>query len=298
MTTKLHDFINSGKILLGDGATGTRFIELGLKLEECPELWNITKPELVKGVHKSYFDAGSDFVTSNTFGANRKKLEFFGQSDKIIELNKYAVELVNSVKLEGKFCIASMGPTGYLLEPYGDLPYSETIDIYSQQAVILEQAGVDAILIETMMDVEEAHAAAMGSLESTKLPVIVSFTFSFGPAGIRTMMGSSPSDIVKRFADLKPLAFGANCGCGIEEMIKIIAEFRKSTDIPLLAQANAGLPEYINGKNIYRETPEFMGSRIQRLLEAGAKIIGGCCGTTQEHISRFKSEISKWEKRY
>jgi 5-methyltetrahydrofolate--homocysteine methyltransferase len=297
MKKKLESVIQSGNILLGDGATGSRLIDQGLTLSECPEVWNITRPETVKEIHKSYFDAGSDFVTSNTFGGNRKKLEFFNHHDKVVELNTYGIDNVNSVKPEGCFCFASMGSTGNLLQPYGELPFEEAFDIFSEQARIFADAGADAILIETMIDTEEAYAAAKASLAVSNLPVIVSFTFNVGPFGVKTMMGASPSDIVYRFEDLDILALGSNCGCGIEDMIKIIKEFRACTYLPLIAQANAGMPEFKDGKNYYKETPDYMGEMIHLLLDAGANILGGCCGTNQDHISRFKKEIREWKRK-
>jgi len=296
MPNDLVKRIKSGDIVLGDGAMGTRLIELGLTLNEAPEVWNLTKPDIIKEIHKSYFDAGSDYATSNTFGGNRKKLEFFNHHDKVIELNTYGIDHINSVKPDGCYCFASMGSTGVLIEPFGEMKLNEASDIFSEQSDIFEKAGADAILIETMIDMEEAYAAAKASLETTNLPVIVSFTFNISPSGIRTMMGNSASDIVNRFKDLDIVALGANCGCGIEDMIKIIKEYRSCTDSPLLAQANAGMPELQDGVNVYKETPEFMGDRIYQLLDAGTTILGGCCGTNQAHISRFKKEIREWKR--
>jgi len=295
MKRDLPGLIQEGKIILGDGATGTQLMERGLELSECPEEWNLSKPDAVREIHRSYFDAGADFATSNTFGGNRRKLEFFNHHDKVVEFNTYGVNNVNAVKPEGRFCFASMGPTGLLLEPYGDLKFDEAVKLFSDQAAILERAGADAILIETMIDTEEAYAAARASLAATNLPVIVSFTFNVAPSGIKTMMGASPSDVIYRFRDLDLLAVGSNCGCGIEDMIKIMREFRSCTYLPLIAQPNAGMPEVKDGKNVYSETPEYMGEKVRELLEIGVNIIGGCCGTTPQHISRFKKEIREWE---
>jgi len=277
------------KVLLFDGAMGTLLQAKGLSLGECPEQWNLTKPEIIKEIHKSYFDAGSDCVETNSFGGTKAKLNKFGLGNKCYEFNKAAAELAREVTPSGKFVAASIGSTGEMLEPYGDFSIQECYDNYAEQMVALKDGGVDVLCIETMMDLEEAKIALKAAKENTSLPVIVSMTYNQSPKGYKTLMGNSISQVLTELINSGVDIIGSNCGNGVENMIEILREYKDtSPDTYFLIQPNAGLPDIVDGKTIYKETPEIMKNKIIDLLKIGVNIIGGCCGTTPDHIRAFR----------
>ncbi|HEY9187353.1 MAG TPA: homocysteine S-methyltransferase family protein [Ignavibacteria bacterium] len=277
------------KVLLFDGAMGTLLQAKGLSLGECPEQWNLTKPEIIKEIHKSYFDAGADCVETNSFGGTKAKLNKFGLANKCYEFNKAAAELAREVTPSGKFVAASIGSTGEMLEPYGDFSIQECYDNYAEQMVALKDGGVDVLCIETMMDLEEAKIALKAAKENTNLPVIVSMTYNQSPKGYKTLMGNSISQVLTELINSGAGIIGSNCGNGVENMIEILREYKHtSPDTYFLIQPNAGLPDIVDGKTIYKETPEIMKNKIIDLLKIGVNIIGGCCGTTPDHIRAFR----------
>lgn len=290
---RIIDRIKSGEILISDGAWGTFLITKGLKPGECLELWNISHPSDVYDIAKSYVDAGADMIETNSFGANRIKLEQYGLARHVGELNRAAVEISRKAAGTDRFVLGSMGPTGKVLM-MGDVTPDEIYDVFREQAMALEAGGADALIVETMTELEEAILAVKASKENTRCEIICSMTFEKTlNNGFRTFMGVSPADMaveaVKAGADL----IGANCGNGIRDMVGIVKEMRDSNhSIPILIHSNAGMPVYQAGKTIYTETPEEMAGVTGTLVAAGADIVGGCCGTTPEHIQKIAQVIS------
>ena len=293
---KIVDVLKTGKILVSDGAWGTFLHEKGLKLGECPDVLSIDRFEDVADIAKSYVDAGADMVETNSFGANRYRLEHFGLQDKVEEINERAAEI--SRKAAGdKFVIASIGPTGKMLVT-GEVTEEELYEAFTVQAVALERGGADAACIETMSDAGEARCAVRAVVENTKLEVIATFTFDKTARGTyRSMMGLSPEDAVRCALDAGADITGTNCGCGSENMIDIVKEMKAARpDAFILTQANAGLPIRVEGRDVFPETPEMTASHVESLIRAGANIVGGCCGTTPAHIAAIRKIVDAYNK--
>ena len=282
------------RVLVSDGAMGTMLQQKGLAAGECAEEWNISHTEVVRTIHKAYIDAGADIIETNSFGGNRSRLSLHGFGDKVVEFNSTAVQLARSICPSNKFIAGSVGPSGEFLEPMGSATYEKLYDIFSEQIIALISAGVDLIIIETMSDVTEVRAAATATRDiNGDIPLILSMTFEKSPAGFYTMMGITPEQAVQMLEELKPDAIGSNCGNGAPEMLELMKVFRSLTSLPLLAQANAGKPILNGNEYSYSELPEERGEYARQLLELGVNIIGGCCGTTPEHISAIRSVIDK-----
>ncbi len=284
---KLWDRVNRREILISDGAMGTFLQVRGLQPGECPEFWCISHPEVVKAVAAAYIAAGSDLVETNSFGANAYKLKPYGVADKVDEINRAAVQLAKQAAPEWAYVAASVGPTGEIVEEEGGTATADGLyQAFREQVVALEEGGADALCIETMLSLTEAVQAVRAAKDHTKLPVICTFTFQADPEGYHTMMGVTPeraaTEAVAAGADI----VGANCGNGIVNMIDITRRMRAAQPhTPILIHANAGMPVLEGEKTVYKETPEFMASHVNELIKAGANIIGGCCGTTPDHIA-------------
>ena len=283
--SKLIQEIQKGRILVSDGAWGTFLQKKGLKSGECPEEWNITHPDDVYDVARSYIEAGADTVETNSFGGSRYKLAGYGLEDKVFELNKAAAELSRKAAGPDHFVLGSIGPTGKLLI-MEEVTEDELYDAFKEQAMALEAGGADAIVIETMTDLEEARIAVKAAKENTACDVICTMTFDKILSGeFRTMMGISPTEMARSLAEAGASIIGANCGNGIADMIGIVKEIRTvNANIPVLVHANAGMPHYCDGETTFPETPADMAGHVKEIIEAGANIIGGCCGTTPDHI--------------
>jgi 5-methyltetrahydrofolate--homocysteine methyltransferase len=281
--------VAQGDILISDGAMGTLLQAKGLKPGECPEWWCISHPDVVRAIHEAYIAAGADIVETNSFGGTCYKLKPYGLADKVRELNLAAVALAKSVsRRTGKgYVAASVGPTGCIVEDEGgDLTPQDLYEAFKEQVVALAEGGADALCIETMVSLSEALQAIKAAKENTKLPVICTFTFEPGARGFRTMMGVTPERAARETVTAGADIVGANCGNGIVNMIEITRQIRAAQPTtPILIQANAGTPVLEGEKTVFRETPEFMASKVSDLIKAGAQIIGGCCGTTPDHIA-------------
>jgi 5-methyltetrahydrofolate--homocysteine methyltransferase len=280
--------IKKGKVLISDGAWGT-FLQLkGLKPGECPESWNITNREEVKDIALSYLNAGSDIIETNSFGGSRFKLSQFGLSEKVTEINSAASSISREAAGSDKYVAGSIGPTGKMLL-MGDVTVDELYAAFREQAVALEKGGADILIIETMSDLDEASQAVKAARENTRCTIIATMTFNRTPNGeYRTMMGVSPAEMTISLKEAGAQIIGSNCGNGIADMVGIVKAIRETdSDIPVIIQPNAGVPELVNGKTVFRESPEMMASFVPDLIREGANIIGGCCGTTPEHIKAF-----------
>ena len=290
---KIADVLKTGKILVSDGAWGTILFQKGLKAGDCPDEWSLSHYDVVKDIAQSYVDAGSDMVQTNSFGANRFKLQQFGLQDKAFEINETAARASREAAGDDRYVIASVGPTGKMLL-MGDVTEDEFYDCFREQAMALEKGGADAVCIETMSDADEAVQAIKAAKENTNLEVIATFTFERTLQGeYRTMMGLLPVEAVRAVLDAGADIVGTNCGNGMERMIDIVKELRmKFPDTFILVHANAGLPVLVDGVSTFPETPEMMAAYIPLLIEAGANIIGGCCGTTPAHIKAMKEVVS------
>ena len=291
---KITDAVNSGKYFVSDGAWGTFLYKKGLKPGECPEKWCLDRFEDVKDIAKSYIDAGADMVETNSFGGTCYKLEHFGLQDKVSEINEAAARASREAAGPDKWVIASIGPTGKMLVTE-EVTEEELYEAFKVQAIALEKGGANAICIETMSDIGEATLAIKAVKENTKCEAIATFTFERTVRGdYRTMMGVSPVDAAKAAVEAGADIIGANCGNGMERMIEIVKEIREvAPTTPILVHANAGLPTNIDGVDVFPESPEDMVAYVDAILDAGANIIGGCCGTTPAHIKAIKKAVEK-----
>ncbi len=288
MKSTLTQLVSEGKTLVSDGAWGTFLQAKGLRAGECPELWNLDHPDAVLDIAKSYIDAGADTIETNSFGGNSFKLKGFGLHDKVYEINRKAAEISRQAAGEDKYVLGSIGPTGKILI-MGDVTEMELYNAFKEQAIALYQGGADALIIETMTALDEAEIAVRACCENTPCEVICTMTFDYLASGeYRTMMGVSPTEMVEVLKPAGAHILGANCSNGIEGMIQITKEIRSvDKEIPVLIHANAGLPVLQGACTVFPESPEMMAQFGTQLVQAGANIIGGCCGTTPAHILRL-----------
>jgi 5-methyltetrahydrofolate--homocysteine methyltransferase len=271
----------------------------GLEPGSCPELWNLEHPEKVQAVAAAYANAGADIVLTNTFGGSATVLARHGLADRASELNAAGARL-SLEGAPGSIVAASVGPSGVFLEPLGDYSEDALQELFADQVRAVTAVGVRVLCIETMVSVEEAACAVRAARlveREAGIPLEVMATMNFDTThrGFRTVMGVDPARAVEVLGAAGADVLGANCGNGIAGMIPLIREFRKLTDRPLLVHANAGLPEFVDGKTVYRESPDHMAARVPELVSAGATIIGGCCGTTPEHIAAIRRAVDRLE---
>jgi len=289
------DRLREKKILVSDGAWGTYLMEKGLKPGECPELWNVSKRDVVLGIAKGYCDEGIDLLETNSFGGSRFKLRHYGLEERVHELNKAAAEISREAAGQQVVVLGSIGPTGKILLT-GEITETELYNAFAEQAVALESGGADAACIETISDTAEAICAIRAVKENTGLEIICTFTFERTRQGeYRTMMGISPLEMARALLESGVPVIGANCGNGIKEMVPIVKQIRGyDPQVPILIHANAGMPILKGGETRFLESPEEMARWVPALIEAGANIIGGCCGTTTSHIRAIKKAIQAY----
>ncbi|UCE41292.1 MAG: homocysteine S-methyltransferase family protein [Candidatus Aminicenantes bacterium] len=281
------------RIVLLDGGMGTELIAHGFPQGGCPESWNVEKPDVVQKIHKSYFDAGSDAVLTNSFGGSQIKLESYDLGDRCYELNLAAARNATEVRPEGKFVGGSIGPIGKFLSPVGDYEETQFEAAYAEQAKGLADGGVDFLLIETQYDLMEALCALQGARHVTDKPVFVTMTFKIGPRRFFTEWGNSVNQCVGELEKEGVPIIGINCTLDSEEMVDLIKAIRENTSLSIIAQANAGKPSLSDdGEVSYEQSIEDYIRFIPDMIKNGASIIGGCCGTNPEYIKRM-AEIIK-----
>ena len=292
---KLHKCLTKKGWLLADGATGTNLFKKGLETGYPPELWNIEAPQKISALHKEFVEAGADIILTNTFGGNSLRLKLHNAENRVKELNIASARLAReAADSAGRDVLVagSIGPTGELFSPLGALDIAEAEAVFSQQAQALVEGGVDLLQIETMSSLEEVEAAVRASI-ATGFPVFVTMTFD--TAG-RSMMGVSPDDFAHFVGKLRINGFGANCGIGPAELLHSVDGFKDIVGLPIIAKGNCGIPRYIDGEIHYHGTPELMAKYAVLARDAGAKIIGGCCGTTPQHIKAMANALNNTPK--
>jgi 5-methyltetrahydrofolate--homocysteine methyltransferase len=282
--------LQRGAVLISDGATGTNLQQRGLPAGVSPDEWVFDHPAAIVQLHREFVEAGSNIILTATFGGTSLRLIGSQSEGRAAELNEKAAGLARqAAEPYGVFVGGSMGPVGALLKPYGPLEVDEVRAAYTEQAAALTRGGVDLLVIETQFAMEEARAALEGAQQASHLPVVVSFSFDQGK---RTMMGVKPSQVVNSFKELGVAAVGANCGKSLEFMEQIIQEMAAlQSGIPLWAKPNAGMPKPGTSPAEYDTTPEQMAEATLRLVQAGAQIVGGCCGNTPAHIAAIAAAV-------
>ena len=295
MSDPLSRLLQSRDWLLADGATGTNLFNMGLMSGDAPEMWNIDEPAKIVALYRGAIDAGSDIFLTNSFGANASRLKLHGAEGRVHELNRVAAEIArNEADREDRTVIVagSMGPTGEIFAPMGSLTHEAAVEMFHEQAEGLKDGGADVLWVETISAWEEYRAAAEGIAKSG-MPWVG--TMSFDTAG-RTMMGLTSADMVKKIGKLEhqPLGFGANCGVGASDLLRTVLGFAAlGPELPVVAKGNAGIPKYHDGHIHYDGTPELMADYAVLARDCGATIIGGCCGTTPEHLTHMRRALEE-----
>jgi 5-methyltetrahydrofolate--homocysteine methyltransferase len=289
--------IHAGEVLIADGAMGSLLFRRGLQAGECPESLNLSKPEILKEIAGLYFDAGAEIIQTNTFGASPMKLAEHGLEEKTEEINRSAVECVREVVGDRAYISGSCGPSGKILKPYGDADPGLLFQGFERQVTALVSAGANIVCVETMTDLQEATLAVQAVKNHfPRTTVMATMTFDRTPRGFYTVMGVSIKDAAEGLQKAGADIIGSNCGNGLENMILIAREFKKISGLPIIIQANAGMPAMISGELTYPETADFFMEKTPEIIDSGVSIIGGCCGTTPDHIRAIRSVVDSREK--
>ena len=291
---KFLERLNGGEILVADGATGSNLQKMGLKPGKPPEDLIIDDPDTLLKLASSFAQAGSDIILTCTFGGTRMRMKDSKYQDRMPEVNMRAVEIARkAASLNNGLVAGSMGPVGAILKPYGPLEPEDVKATFAEQAKALAEGGVDLLLIETMFSFEETNAAFEGARSVTDLPIVVSFSYD---RGTRTMMGVKPKDVMKRYTEMGAVMIGANCGTTLQNMESVVKEYGATVpNFPLWVKPNAGVPhmDIETEQGVYDMTPEDMGNYAKKYVEMGAKVVGGCCGNTPEHIAAIAKAVKQ-----
>ncbi len=293
MTHALYRLLETRDWLLTDGATGTNLFNMGLASGDAPEMWTLDHPDRIRALYQSWVDAGSDLFLTNTFGANASRLKLHGAEGRVRELNRIATEIARDVadKAGRPVVVAGdIGPTGEIMAPMGSLTHESAVEMFHEQAEALKEGGADVLWVETISAAEEFKAAAE-AFARAGMPWCG--TMSFDTAG-RTMMGLTSAEMVKMVGKLpnQPVAFGANCGVGASDLLRTVLGFAAAgPERPVIAKGNAGIPRYHEGHIHYDGTPELMADYAVLARDAGATIVGGCCGTKPEHLRAMREAL-------
>ena len=298
MTNALSELLSQRDWLMADGATGTNLFNMGLMSGDAPELWNVTETAKINALYKGSVDAGSDIFLTNSFGGNASRLKLHSAEGRVRELNKAAAEIAREVAdASGRKVVVagSVGPTGEIMAPMGSLTHEIAVEMFEEQAEGLKEGGADVLWVETISAPEE-FAAAAEAFDKAGMPWCG--TMSFDTAG-RTMMGLTSADMVKKVGKLgyQPMAFGANCGVGASDLLRTVLGFAAAgPELPIIAKGNAGIPKYHDGHIHYDGTPALMADYAILARDCGATIIGGCCGTTPEHLRAMRNALETQPK--
>jgi len=289
MRGSILDVLQKGELIISDGAMGTMLQARGLPGGVMSELWNAERPEVIREIHRAYLAVGAQIATANTFGGNRPRMAEAGLAERSAELTRLGVALAREAVGDGAWVAGSVAPIGQLMEPYGPLTIAAAEEAFAEQVVALAEAGADLILLETHYDAQEAACAIRMAKAHTRLPVFC--TFAFDAKG-RTMMGLRPAEAALRAQEAGADVVGANCGAGPAAIIAALEGMKGATNLPLMAQANAGVPRMgESAKTIWDVTPAQMGEQARTFVSLGARIIGGCCGTGPEHIAAIVAAL-------
>jgi 5-methyltetrahydrofolate--homocysteine methyltransferase len=287
--------LKAGEVLVGDGAWGTQLMARGLPADRPPEWFALERPEVIEEVARLYVEAGADLVTTDSFGGSRFRLKLHGLDGEVERVNRRAVEAVKRAVAGRALVSASVGPTGQLLEPFGDTSPDAVEAAFAEQVAVLAAAGADLVCVETMSDLVEAtRAIRAAKTAAPHLPVMATMTFERTPRGYFTVMGVSVERAAAGLGAAGADVVGSNCGTGIEDMLEVARAMVRATSLPVAIQPNAGLPVTRDGALVYEQTPETMAARVPELLAAGVAIVGGCCGTTPEHTCAIRRSVDAW----
>lgn len=288
----IRERLARGDVIVGDGGWGTLLMARGLATGVPPEIFNLDRLDVIESIASRYVDAGAELITTNTFGGSPLKLAAAGLEGRVDDVNRRAVEAARRAVGSRALVSASIGPSGLLLTPYGDMPPARMLESFREQAAVLIDAGADLVCIETMTDLREAMLAveAVRAVSPT-IPVIATMTFETTRRGFVTVMGASVEAACSGLAAAGADIVGSNCGYGIDTMIEVAKAFRRHSTRPIAIQANAGLPTITDGVAHYPESPADLAARAPALLDAGVQIVGGCCGTTPEHIRALRALV-------
>jgi 5-methyltetrahydrofolate--homocysteine methyltransferase len=288
--------LKRGDVLVGDGAWGTQLMQRGLPEGQPPEWFALERPDTIEEVARLYLEAGADLVTTDTFGGTSFRLKLHGLDGEGDRINRQAVEAVKRAVAGRALVSASVGPSGQLLEPFGDTSADAVEEAFAEQMRALAAAGADVLCIETMGDLTEATRAVKAARAvAPGVPVMATMTFEPTPRGYFTVMGVSVEKAVAGLEAAGADVVGSNCGTGIGDMVAIAGAMARATRLPILIQPNAGLPESRAGQVVYNETAETMAARVPELLDLGVAIVGGCCGTTPEHTRAIRRAVDAWQ---
>lgn len=286
--------LDEGGPILADGAMGTMLFSAGLQFGDPPEVWNLTQPDVVRRIHRGYLEAGSRIVMTNTFGGNRLRLRLHGLADRVMELNQTAAILLRAeVDAAGGHALVAgdIGPTGEIIAPLGTLDYDDAVGVFAEQAAALVAGKVDLIWVETMSDLNEIRAAIEG-VRRVAPGIALIATMTFDTRG-HTMMGVSPEDAVLALDAWGADAVGGNCGNGPDELVPVVAKMHAAApDVVLVAKSNAGMPELVDMRAVYRAAPGVMATEALAMQAAGARVVGACCGSSPEHLAAMGAALA------